>query len=101
MRIRVDPVAVASMGVSLEDVRAAISNANSMSPLGTFRGRAILATHYPAPTTAPPPSADYQNIVVKSANAPWCGSAACQGRAGSCATAARRPGSTPSPLCCW
>ena len=31
MRIRVNPVAIASMGVSMEDVRAAISNANSAS----------------------------------------------------------------------
>src|SRR6195256_3134601 len=38
MRIRVNPVAIASMGVSMEDVRTAISNANSASSLGTFDG---------------------------------------------------------------
>ena len=31
MRIRVNPVAIASMGVSLEDVRTAIANANAAS----------------------------------------------------------------------
>src|SRR6185503_412750 len=36
MRVRVNPVAVASMGVSLEDVRNAIANANAASALGTF-----------------------------------------------------------------
>jgi multidrug efflux pump len=66
MRIRVDPVAVASMGVSLEDVRAAISNANSMSPLGTFEGGDLARTI--GTNDQLRAVRDYQNIVVKSAN---------------------------------
>ena len=38
VRVRVDPVALAAMGVSLEDVRTAIANANALGPLGTFDG---------------------------------------------------------------
>jgi multidrug efflux pump len=38
LRVRVDPSRLASMGVSIEDVRAAISNANAMGPLGSFDG---------------------------------------------------------------
>ena len=38
IRIRVNPVALASMGVSMEDVRTAVANANAVGPLGTFDG---------------------------------------------------------------
>src|SRR4051812_1409393 len=38
IRVRVNPVAVASMGLSLEDVRLAVANANSLTPIGTFEG---------------------------------------------------------------
>jgi hydrophobe/amphiphile efflux-1 (HAE1) family protein len=38
IRVRVNPVAVASMGVSLEEVRTAIANANAITPLGTLDG---------------------------------------------------------------
>src|SRR5687767_11640792 len=38
IRVRVNPVAIASMGVSMEDVRTAVANANAYSPLGTFDG---------------------------------------------------------------
>ena len=62
----VDPVAVASMGVSLEDVRSAISNANSMSPLGTFEGGDLARTI--GPNDQLRAVRDYENIVVKSAN---------------------------------
>jgi hydrophobe/amphiphile efflux-1 (HAE1) family protein len=66
MRIRVNPGAIASMGVSMEDVRTAISNANSMSPLGTFEGSDLART---IGTNAQLRAVrDYQNIVVKSAN---------------------------------
>src|SRR5690349_14244321 len=66
MRIRVDPVAISSMGVSMEDVRAAISNANSMSPLGTFEGGDLARTI--GTNDQLRAVRDYQNIVVKSAN---------------------------------
>ena len=38
VRVRVDPTRLASMGVSLEDVRTAIANANALGPLGSFDG---------------------------------------------------------------
>jgi multidrug efflux pump len=38
IRVRVDPARIAAMGVSMEDVRTAISNSNAVGPLGTFDG---------------------------------------------------------------
>jgi multidrug efflux pump len=38
IRIRVNPIALSSMGLSMEDVRTAIVNANATGPLGTFDG---------------------------------------------------------------
>jgi multidrug efflux pump len=39
LRVQVDPARLSAMGVALEDVRNAISNANAAGPLGTFDGR--------------------------------------------------------------
>jgi hydrophobe/amphiphile efflux-1 (HAE1) family protein len=39
IRIRVNPVALASMGLGMEDVRTAIANANAAGPLGVFDGK--------------------------------------------------------------
>ena len=66
MRIRVNPVAIASMGVSMEDIRTAVSNANSTSALGTFDGPNLGRTigSNDQLRTAP----DYKNLVVKTAN---------------------------------
>ena len=66
MRIRVNPVAIASMGVSMEDVRAAVANANSTSALGTFDGPDLGRTigSNDQLRTAP----DYRNLVIKAAN---------------------------------
>ena len=36
IRVRVNPIAIATMGVSMEDVRHAIVNANAAGPLGEF-----------------------------------------------------------------
>jgi hydrophobe/amphiphile efflux-1 (HAE1) family protein len=66
MRIRVNPVAVASMGVSLEDVRSAISNANAASALGTFDGPNLAHTIGSNDQLRTVP--EYKNLVVKSAN---------------------------------
>ena len=66
MRIRVNPVAVASMGVSLEDVRNAISNANAASALGTFDGPDLAHTIGSNDQLRTVP--EYKNLVVKSAN---------------------------------
>ena len=38
IRIRVNPIAIASMGLSMEDVRTSIANANALGPLGVFDG---------------------------------------------------------------
>jgi len=38
VRVRVDPTRLAAMGVSMEDVRTAITNANAAGPLGSFDG---------------------------------------------------------------
>src|SRR5581483_10932949 len=66
MRIRVNPVAIASMGVNLEDVRTAIANTNAMSPLGNFDGPNLARTI--GTNDQLRAVSDYQNIVVKSAN---------------------------------
>ncbi len=66
MRIRVNPVAVATMGISLEDVRAAISNANSLSPLGTFEGGDLARTI--GTNDQLRAVRDYETLVVKAAN---------------------------------
>jgi multidrug efflux pump len=66
IRIRVDPVAIASMGVSMEDVRTAVVNANSAGPLGSFDGESLARTIGTNDQLREP--RDYENIVVKSAN---------------------------------
>ena len=66
IRVRVNPVAIASMGVSMEDVRIAIANANSVSPIGTFDGPALARTVGINDQLRDP--RDYDNIVVKNAN---------------------------------
>jgi len=66
VRIRVDPGAIASMGVNMEDVRAAVSNANSTSPLGTFDGPNLARTIGSNAQLQTP--REYENLVVKAAN---------------------------------
>src|SRR5229473_4808214 len=38
IRVQVDPIALASMGLALEDVRTAIANTNAVGPVGVFDG---------------------------------------------------------------
>jgi multidrug efflux pump len=38
VRVRVNPIALASMGLNMEDVRTSIANANAAGPLGVFDG---------------------------------------------------------------
>ena len=66
IRVRVNPVAIASMGISMEDVRIAVANANSASPLGTFDGPDLASTI--GTNDQIRAVRDYQNIVVKAAN---------------------------------
>ena len=66
MRIRVNPIAIASMGVNMEDVRTTIANANSTSALGSFDG-ANLARSIGTNDQLRTPR-DFENLVVKAAN---------------------------------
>jgi len=66
VRIRVNPVAIASMGINLEDVRLAIVNANATGPLGVFDSDGLAWT-IGSNTQMRDPS-EYRAIVVKSAN---------------------------------
>ena len=66
IRVRVDPGRLAAMGVSIEDVRTAISNANAMAPLGIIDGeqRAIaLETNAQLRKVE-----DYKDIIIKVLN---------------------------------
>ena len=63
IRVRVNPGAIASAGISLEDVRTAIAGANAQSPLGVFDGgdRAETIGTNDQLRRAP----DYKTLVVK------------------------------------
>jgi multidrug efflux pump len=66
IRVQVDPAAIASIGISMEQIRTAITNTNSVGALGAFDGseRAVtLATN----DQLQKPS-DYDTIVVKNNN---------------------------------
>ena len=66
IRVRVDPGRLAAMGVSIEDVRTAIANANAMAPLGIIDGdqRAVaLETNAQLRKVE-----DYKDIIIKVAN---------------------------------
>jgi multidrug efflux pump len=63
IRVRVDPTRLAAAGVSLEDVRTAIANANAVGPLGAFDGdgrNVSIATDGQLGDAA-----DYDPVVVK------------------------------------
>jgi multidrug efflux pump len=66
IRVRVNPIALASMGLSMEDVRTAIANTNAVGPVGVLDGneRAITIGSNDQLRAA----ADYDPIVVRSAN---------------------------------
>jgi multidrug efflux pump len=64
IRVRVNPVAIASMGLSMEDVRLAIINANAAGPLGLFDSDGIAQTIASNGQMRDP--REYRNIVVKS-----------------------------------
>ena len=66
IRVRVNPVALASMGLSLEDVRTAIVNANAAGPLGVFDGDGR-AEHIGTNDQLRRPR-EYRDIVVHSGN---------------------------------
>ena len=66
IRVRVNPIALASMGLAMEDVRTAIANSNAVGPIGVFDGneRAITIGTNDQLRAVP----DYDPIVVRSAN---------------------------------
>ena len=66
IRIRVNPVAIASMGIGMEEVRTAIANANAFGPLGTFDGPDFARTIGTSEQLRSP--SQYRAIVVKSVN---------------------------------
>ncbi len=66
VRIQVDPIALASMGLAMEDVRTAIANTNAVGPVGVFDGneRAITIGSNNQLQKVP----EYESIIVRSAN---------------------------------
>jgi hydrophobe/amphiphile efflux-1 (HAE1) family protein len=66
VRVRVNPGAVASAGISLEDVRTAIAGANAQSPLGVVDGGELAETIGTNDQLRRAP--DYRTLVVKSNN---------------------------------
>ena len=63
IRVRVDPTRLAAAGVSLEDVRSAIANANAVGPLGAFDGDGRTVSI--ATDGQLSGAADYDPVVVK------------------------------------
>ena len=66
VRVRVNPGAVASAGISLEQVRTAIAAANAQSPLGVLDGSDQAQTLGTNDQLRLAP--DYRDVIVKSSN---------------------------------
>ena len=66
IRVRVNPIALASIGLSMEDVRTAIQNSNAQGPLGVFdgEGRAVTIGTNDQLRAA----SQYDPLVVRTAN---------------------------------
>ena len=99
IRIRVNPIALASMGLSLEDVRTAIANSNATGPVGLFDGNERAITIATNVSCALCPSTIRSWCATPTA--PWCGCPRSPRSRRACATAAPPAGSTASPRCCW
>jgi hydrophobe/amphiphile efflux-1 (HAE1) family protein len=66
IRVRANPMLLSSIGLSVEDVRAAIVSANALAPLGIVDGeRQAIALESNAQLRT---LEDYRNIVIKTAN---------------------------------
>jgi multidrug efflux pump len=65
IRVRVNPVAIAAMGINLEDVRLAIVNANAAGPVGVFDSDGVAEVIATNAQLRDP--REYRDIVVKSA----------------------------------
>src|SRR5258708_6106547 len=66
IRVRVNPLAIAAMGLGLEDVRTAIANSNAAGPLGVFEGTDRATTI--GINDQLRAASQYDPIVVRSAN---------------------------------
>jgi multidrug efflux pump len=66
VRVRVNPGAVASAGISLEQVRTAIAAANAQSPIGVLDGSGLAETLGTNDQLRRAP--DYRDVIVKSSN---------------------------------
>jgi hydrophobe/amphiphile efflux-1 (HAE1) family protein len=66
VRVRVNPIALASMGLSMEDVRTAIANTNGIGPIGAFDGSERTITI--STNDQLRDRSDYDPIVVRTAN---------------------------------
>ncbi len=66
IRVRVDPARLVAMGLAMEDVRTAISNSNTVGPLGTFDGDKRATTI--AMNGQLRIASDYDPVVVKTVN---------------------------------
>ena len=66
LRVRVNPIALASMGLSLEDVRTAIANSNAVGAIGELDGneRTVAIGSNPQLDVAP----EYDAVIVRSSN---------------------------------
>jgi hydrophobe/amphiphile efflux-1 (HAE1) family protein len=66
VRVRINPLALAAMGLAMEDVRTAIANSNAVGPLGVFEGedRATTIGINDQLRTA----SQYDPVVVRTAN---------------------------------
>ena len=96
VRVRVNPGAIASAGISLEQVRTAIAGANAQSPLGVLDGGELAETIGTNDQLRRAP--DYRTLVVKSGQRQHRAALATSPRSSRArATAARPPGSTASP----
>jgi multidrug efflux pump subunit AcrB len=66
VRVRVDPVAIASMGLGMDDVRTAIVKSNAAGPIGMFDGARQLQTIATNDQLFKP--ADYDPVIVRTAS---------------------------------
>jgi len=66
VRVRVNPGAIASAGISLEQVRTAIAAANAQSPIGVLDGSDLAETLGTNDQLRRAP--DYRDVIVKSSN---------------------------------
>ena len=99
VRVRVNPALLASMGVALDDVRAAIAATNAQGPIGVFDGPARRRPSAPTTSCASPPTIGRWSSRPSTATS--SASPTSRPSIREPATAAPRPGSIASRRCCW